>query len=1152
MEAHLARDLGVRLETRPDGRAREIVGVPQAALDLFSQRRRAVTEKTEELLAAHAARFGREASPAERFRIAQEATLATRRGKDHAAEGLDERLDRWEAETRAAIRFGLTQVAHLALQAGAAGGPAARWDARDVVDRALARVGESKATWSRSDMTRAVSDVLPGHLGMAPERVGSLLEGLTDIALAEAVVTRQAESAEGLAAAFRLRDGRSAYQEPGAERYATPGQMGAEYALADAGIARGAVALDRAAAVAVVDRFAANGVELGQDQRAAVIGVLSSGARVEVLAAAAGAGKSFVVGTINEAWREHGHRLLGLTPSQVAAQVLADEGVEALNLARWRGAQQRLDEGRPMADDEQYRIQQGDLLVVDEAGMAATQDLAEVVARADRAGAKVLLVGDPRQLAAVGPGGALSDVGQRAGMYELTEVRRFRAEWEGPASLQLRNADPEALDAYDRHGRIVPAGTPEHAALEAGRAWLADTVAGRESLLLVGDNETAAQVASGLRAELVRLGRVQAEGLLLGRDGTTAGVGDRVQARRNGWDLLGHEGNARAPINRETYRVTETHPDGSMTVQDSSGVPIRLSADYVAADVSLAYASTVHAAQGRTVDTCHTVVGGGSDAAAVYVGLTRGRDANTAWLVTRATASDAPVGSAQDVKERPARAVLAEVLERAELDRGAVAEQHHHRERDASTLTNVDRLADGIAAANAGRTSGLLDRLVIDGVLSPQDRAGLASDRAMGAVERLLRSAEVAGRDPQQVLRDALDGSPLDGARAPAQVLHARIRDSLDAPTGGTIDTYRDLIPAGVSGDMRTQLERFADAADTRRHELGARTAENPPRWALDTLGPVPADPLERIDWERRAGWGAAYRENAGVDDDERPLGPAPAPGLSEKRAVWWTAHERLGLPDIAPAEDAMTDGQLRTRVAAYEREEAWAPRWVADELAATAQEAAAEKVNADLWAARAQAAADEELADEANQARDRAAELEQRQQQLEEIDRARGRWYEHTAETRNVADRAKAALEARGVDVEDPGGKVTADEWLDAHQAEQVEAEKTLEVTAGDVDEVAETRDEVEFDVDEAQAETQVPDIRDTAERDPSQDIDPAREVPDEDSTAAAVARAREAIREMQARDEDDAARADEQPPPAAVETDDDADADVMDEVMA
>jgi hypothetical protein len=288
----------------------------------------------------------------------------------------------------------------------------------------------------------------------------------------------------------------------------------------------------------------------------------------------------------------------------VATEVLAGEGLTARNVTRWLETQRRLADGSTAVEDAEWRLSAGDLVVVDEAATLPTADLAAVHDRVRAAGAKLLLTADHRQLAAVGAGGGMALLA-RAGGQELTEVRRFTASWEGPASLRLREGDTMVLHEYRQHGRLIDAGTPEQARTSAARAWLADTLAGHRSVLVVGSNEDAARLSAEVRAELVRLGRVAEDGVPLGRDGTLAGVGDLVQARRNDWELLGHEGNSRAPINREAYRVVATRDDGGLLVEhvdgDHAGCELVLPPEYVVADVTLGYAGTVHSTQGRTV-----------------------------------------------------------------------------------------------------------------------------------------------------------------------------------------------------------------------------------------------------------------------------------------------------------------------------------------------------------------------------------------------------------------------------------------------------------------------------------------------------------------------------------------------------------------------
>jgi len=1105
VEAELAATFSARFEASADGKSREIVGVDRDVRDLFSSRRRAVTAKAAELIAEYEQRHGREASVHEQKYLREQATLLTRKAKSHDGETNEERLDRWEREARGAIAGGLEKVAHDFLAARDAG-PADEWSPSQVVARALDAVGENQATWTRSDLIFAVSSALPANLDLPAGRIRPLLEGLADKALAEATVVVAAEDAAGLPSEFQLRNGLSAFQRPGSAKYATSGQMVDDRLLERAAVRTGAAQLTDAQVALVTRRFAAAGVELGVDQAAAVRGVATSGACVEVLDAAAGTGKSFTVGTLAEVWAQYGRRTIGLTASQTAADVMVDEGVTAFNFEKWRAS---------VETSPTWQLRDGDLVVVDEAGMASTQDVADIARRCEAANAKLLLVGDPLQLAAVGPGGALADVGAAARRYELTEVRRFQQEWEREASLRLRDGDVSVLDDYDKHGRLRSCGTAEEAEADAGRAWLADTLAGKQSLLMVSSNEQAGRLSGAMRAELVRLGRVAEDGVALGRDGNLAGVGDLVQARRNNWGL-------EVPVvNRQTYRVLDALPDGGLRVETGKGVEVTLPASYVAEHLSLAYASTLHAAQGRTVDTGHDLTGS-------YVGMTRGREANTAWVTTQPLASDAPVGEAQDVEARTAKAVLADRLERVEAERGALAEQAQAGEDEVSTLRQVDRLLAGIAEVRAGSTSRALDRLAATGAITVEQREALAADQAMGSVDRLLRYVEVSGRNPEQVLHEALDGKSLTGATSVGRVLHARIRNTLNEKVP-QISSYRDLIPAGVSERWQGWLEARADAADERRHELGARTAEEQPKWALETLGPVPEDPLRRAEWESRASWAAAHRENMEHTDEQDPLGAAPPAGLAEKHAVWATAHAALDLPDVGPEEAMLTTGQLLVRAAAWDREQTLAPRFVADELATTSETVAAKRTDSGLWKARADTLDGDEKVDllgAAEKAEREADELEQRALDLDEADKARTRWYLHTAGTRDRGERSKAELGRRGVDLVNPADKTTAAEWLAAEAQDRVAGDEVRPIA--EVDLVDENTDEP---VAAVSPETNVPDLRDVAVADPTEhDPRVRREVPDADTTAEAVARARETLLEIEAREQADQLREDEE----------------------
>jgi conjugative relaxase-like TrwC/TraI family protein len=1169
-EERLTHALGVRMATRPDGKSREVVGVSPAAMALISTRRRTLTAKADELIAAFEARRGRAPNGLERERLAQQATLLTRRAKSHDGETRTQLLDRVDARIRADICGGLSGVAAAALDARDTAPVAEVWSPQAVIETALADVQQRRAGWTRADLVAAINAALPDYLGIPDgSDVGGLLDQLTDEALRYATpLDAPRPGDEHLPKHLRLANGESAHQAPGARLYATPAQVRTERALVTGSCMGGVRAMPPEAADRFLRQLAASGVELGADQAAAVRGILTSGARVESLVGPAGTGKSFVIGTLTRAWSHHAvdshtpaGRVFGLATSQVATEVLAGEGLTARNAARWLATQDRLAQNGAFGDDAEWRLGSGDLVVVDESAMTDTAALARIHDLVMASGAKLVLVGDHKQLAAVGAGGGMELLATAGARYELAEARRFTRPWERQASLRLRAGDTAVLGDYHRHGRLRDAGTVEQAEASAAAAWLGDTLAGRRSLLLVDTNEQAARLSAQLRAELVRLGRVRESGVLLGLQGTYAGVGDLVQARRNGWDLIGHAGNRRGPINRETLRVTAVRDDGALEVatlvgrgRDGVGERMVLPPAYVGEHLALGYATTVHAAQGVTVDTSHSVITPGTGPASLYVGLTRGRDANTAHVATITGADDPAQGGEHHRLHRDPVAVLAGILDAPETPatKSALALAAESIDDATSVRAAAELLADAAHLAATERTAAWLDQLTDHGVLSGSQRARLAAEDGAANLTRILRRAELAGHDPHRVLHEAIADRPLDGVRSLSNVIYSRIRDAHRFDPVG--QAWTGWVPHTDNAEWNRYLGALATAADERTRRLGRETAQQQPGWAVEALGPVPADAgAARTEWEQRAGLVAAYRELRGHDDPSEALGPAPQPGQVEAYAAYRAAWRTLGRPEIEREELELSDGQLRIRVRAYQREAAWAPRYVGNELAGTHQAAAHHHRH--LAALRtAEAAATDHpdqrarLHAEAAQAGALAELLDQRAAQLHALDDARSHWLVHTAATRAAADRAKAELAARHTDDPAPEQHITAQEWLDAHRAAQAEEERHRVVTESDVidrpddldDAAARGREDTAYRRNElaedrpahhAMAQNRLrpvgADLREMAAAEPAQRGEDVVRVPTADQTADAINRANRALAEISAREALDAQEA-------------------------
>ncbi|HEX7355023.1 MAG TPA: MobF family relaxase [Mycobacteriales bacterium] len=411
------------------------------------------------------------------------------------------------------------------------------------------------------------------------------------------------------------------------------------------------------------------GLDAGQ---AAVAAVLADrGRALMVVEGAAGAGKTATLHAAREAVRLFGHEMVVVTPSLKAARVAADQTGAVAGSAAWLAYQHgwrwtddgpwsRLAvgdadprTGRTYAGPEQAaRLRPGDLLVVDEAGMCDQDTARALLVVADECQVRVALVGDRHQLAAVGRGGVLdlaADKVDPGAHLTLDTVHRFVTPSPDDTSPVVTIPDVEYADLTLAMRTATDPGAVFDALLARGQVRLyADagalqtTVArlaadgyaqGQRIANIVDTREQAAELNAAIRERLADAFRVDDLVVVTTRAGQRIGMGDRVATRRNDRDL--------GVANRDTWRVVSVERDDSLLVAPdlsgtdtaARGVVRSLPADYVAEHVELAYASTVHGVQGDTVTTAHLVVGEHTGAASAYVGMTRGREHNTAHLV---------------------------------------------------------------------------------------------------------------------------------------------------------------------------------------------------------------------------------------------------------------------------------------------------------------------------------------------------------------------------------------------------------------------------------------------------------------------------------------------------------------------------------------
>jgi conjugative relaxase-like TrwC/TraI family protein len=1069
----LTARLGVEILARPDGNGWEIAGIGDELRDLFSSRRRAITPRVAQLAGEYERKHGRAPNARAVWSMAQFVTLDSRQPKAHSAPSREALLARWEAQSRRAEAQALSAIPDAALGRLEPGvDPAGTTDAQvdHVLVAAVADAVRAKPAFSRYELIRMINRHLPGWLGGLPGgQVTALLEELADRAAQPGgpcgILRLTAPQTVPVPGAYQRADGLSLWRRHGADLFTTRGQLDTEARLLRAAARAGAPALapDHAARALGANRarvehalwrehappgagkLAQEGASeplsrggLTDDQVQAAHGILTSGRAIDILVGPAGTGKTRIVAVIAGIWQQAGTgRVIGLTTSTSAAHVLASEGLaESHNIAGFLGKIKDSDETRG-----HLPVQPGDLLVVDEASMVTTADLAAIEEIATRCGAKILLTGDTAQLSAPEAGGAMRLLAGEHGYYQLGTVQRFEHAWEAAASLRLRAGDVSVLAEYDRRGRILD-GTREEMTAAAVSRWLADHLSGQETLLLAATNAQAADLARRARDKLAALGRVGNDEVIELADGNLAGPGDLIIARHNeriqagepgrflaNRDLLQFEAWAQRRGERVAVVRRRTGPD-PRTGQPSWTPVFQLSLAYLRQHVQLGYAGNVHIAQSRTVGTGHLVVDETTGREALYVGMSRGRERNTAYVITeraraagltpRPRAAPELLDPAAGLGGRPGKiAVLASALERDQGDLTATEAMRNELDRAASLATLAPIWA-GLTRASATRRY----ENIIRSLLSPADWQLYLGDAERGTLARLMRAAALAGHDIDAVLRLAAGRRDFAGARSVAAVLHARVRQIVGGAEPVTTGTYADRTPEIADPEAARFAAELARAMDARTALLGQRVAVDRPVWALRYLGHVPTRPPERREWERRAGVAAAYREECGYASQTDPIGPAPDRASPELRASWHAAHTALAMPELEREIRSATDGELLARRAAYQRQAAWAPPYVTREL----REAylAEDRYRAGAVLARHRAEAAQGWA-RRSLARQQALELSAlgrrartRRQSLEHVAEARHAWHEATAEARRHALAADNELRRRhpGIDL--------------------------------------------------------------------------------------------------------------------------------------
>ena len=364
---------------------------------------------------------------------------------------------------------------------------------------------------------------------------------------------------------------------------------------------------DREAALA---RAEARGLVLSGEQADALAHV-TDGRDLGIVVGHAGTGKSAMLGVAREAWEAAGYEVRGVALSGIAAENLeSGSGIASRTIA---SMEHGWHQGRDLLTTR-------DVLVIDEAGMVGTRQLERVLSHAAEAGAKVVLVGDIKQLQAIEAGAAFRSIHERHGGAEIGEVRRQREDWQRDATRDLATGRTgHALEAYRSHGMVHEAQTREQARGDLIERWDRDrqSAPGRSRIILTHTNDEVRALNEAARERMRAASDLGDEvRLTVERGERRFASGDRVMFLQNERGL---------GVKNGTLGTIEHVSAQSMTVQTDDGRSVRFDLrDYNRIDHG--YAATIHKAQGMTVDRAHVLATPGMDVHGSYVALSRHRD----------------------------------------------------------------------------------------------------------------------------------------------------------------------------------------------------------------------------------------------------------------------------------------------------------------------------------------------------------------------------------------------------------------------------------------------------------------------------------------------------------------------------------------------
>lgn len=846
----LATRLGVRFTDAVHGYA-EIEGVPTEVIDRFSKRRHEIEEE----LAA----TGRSSA-----KSAQVITLETRKAEDYSVDA-DTLMERWRAE---AAEIGFDKAAAAACTGHDGPDVWTAADEQELLDMLAGPRGlcERAATFRRSDVV---------------EHVALLVGAQTTASEVEAMVDRFLSGGHVL----RVDEIRGRSRGLGQERWTTKEMSRVEQKLLDLAASTASGPAIGATTASLVDAVVLVRPELSDEQQAMVRSICLTDRFVLPVEGRPGAGKTYATDAVVAAHVAASVPILGCAVSAAAAAELESQAgfarsvMAATTVAKMLWDLDRFDGLAP-----------GATVIVDEASMIATRDLARLAEHVHAASGRIVLVGDPDQHGAVEAGGVFAHLcaTEGDGLVRLVENRRQADHTDRMAVEDYRSGlIDDAVGRLDDAGKVVRSATAAESFDAMVADWFVAHRAGSADPMIAGPNSTRRALNDRARVLLKAAGELTGEPLRV--SGREFMVGDVVVARRNDRTLIGPQ-RGDFVKNGSAGTLTAVHHDRrEVTVAfDAEGV-VRLPHAYLAGGhLEHGYARTTYGVQGHTHTVARYHPTDASSFEEGYVAVTRGRDGARLYVV----------------------------------DGTIAVEQEEHDVRSLQRH-GLDDITDAFGRRRA-------NTMAADGTASLDEIADVIAIRSHAQIHHRRRDLErLIARAPRDATIELTDAGHARDALAVRERTYLDDRRSVPADVQARIAKLDRVI--GELTQSQTDRERWFDDHSDVVHEhdvlrgaertLDARLRSDPtaglPAHVRAALGARPGLQRERNSWNAAASAVAIHLARHDITPDrqadgiEALLGPRPADAAGAASWTYAARHVAAHIGDAATELEAGTGAEL-------------------------------------------------------------------------------------------------------------------------------------------------------------------------------------------------------------------------------------------------